>query len=114
MPSARLVSEGVNDFVEVGLLRGALYAAAEKAGADGLRHDVLTQRVFDALKLPIEVYSSNPAVKFQAKHDTDKALRTVLGYRLYRDLKRGCGGGVWLRDRGPRKPRTIDQWDRSW
>src|SRR6185437_12011767 len=45
--------------------------------------------VFDALKLPVEAYASNPSVKFQAKNDTDKALRTVLGYRLYRDLKRG-------------------------
>jgi hypothetical protein len=86
---ASLQAGHFNDFVEVGLLRGALYAAAERAGADGLRHEVLTQRVFDALKLPIEAYSSNPAVKFQAKNDTDKALRNVLGYRLYRDLKRG-------------------------
>src|SRR6185437_2970652 len=86
---ASLQAGHFNDFVEVGLLRGALFAAAEKAGAEGLRHEVLTQRVFDALKLPVEAYASNPSVKFQAKNDTDKALRTVLGYRLYRDLKRG-------------------------
>jgi len=86
---ASLQAGHFNDFVEVGLLRGALFAAAEKAGPEGLRHEVLTQRVFDALKLPVEAYASNPSVKFQAKNDTDKALRIVLGYRLYRDLKRG-------------------------
>jgi very-short-patch-repair endonuclease len=86
---ASLQAGHFNDFVEVGLLRGALHAATEQAGADGLRHEVLTQRVFDALKLPIESYSSNPSVKFQARTDTDKALRHVLGYRLYRDLRRG-------------------------
>ncbi len=86
---ASLQAGHFNDFVEVGLLRGALFAAAEKAGAEGLQHDVLTQRVFEALNLPVEAYASNPSVKFQAKNDTDKALRNVLGYRLYRDLKRG-------------------------
>jgi very-short-patch-repair endonuclease len=86
---ASLQAGHFNDFVEIGLLRGALYAAAAKAGADGLRHDVLTQRVFDALRLPVAAYASNPEVKFQAKQDTDRALRGVLGYRLYRDLKRG-------------------------
>ncbi len=86
---ASLQAGHFNDFVEIGLLRGALYAAAAKAGPDGLRHEVLTQRVFDALKLPVAAYASNAEVKFQAKQDTDKALRGVLGYRLYRDLKRG-------------------------
>lgn len=86
---ASLQAGHFNDFIEIGLLRGALFAAAERAGADGLRHDVLTQKVFESLNLPVEVYASNPSVKFQAKNDTDKALRNVLGYRLYRDLKRG-------------------------
>ena len=86
---ASLQAGHFNDFIEVGILRGALFAAAERSAGEGLRHEILTQRVFDALRLPIEAYSSNPAVKFQAKNDTDKALRNVLGYRLYRDLKRG-------------------------
>src|SRR5262249_21045161 len=78
-----------NDFIEVGLLRGALYKAVLAAGPDGLRHETLTQKVFDALALPVAAYASSPEVKFQAKADTDKAFRDVLGYRLYRDLKRG-------------------------
>src|SRR5207247_7565092 len=66
-----------------------LHKAAVAAGPDGLRHDSLTQRVFEALALEPAAYASNPEAKFQAKVETDKAFRDVLGYRLYRDLKRG-------------------------
>lgn len=86
---ASLQAGHFNDFVEVGLLRGALYAAVRAAGAAGIRHEELTQRVFDALNLPVEMYASNPSAKFQALAETQRALRSVLGYRLYRDLKRG-------------------------
>ncbi len=86
---ASLQAGHFNDFIEVGLLRGALFAAVRAAGATGLHHEELTQRVFDALKLPVEVYASNPAAKFQALAETQRALRNVLGYRLYCDLKRG-------------------------
>jgi ATP-dependent helicase YprA (DUF1998 family)/very-short-patch-repair endonuclease len=86
---ASLQAGHFNDFVEIGLLRGALHKAVAAAGPDGLRHESLTQKVFDALALPVAAYSSNPDVKFQAKAETDRAFRDVLGYRLYRDLKRG-------------------------
>ncbi len=39
--------------------------------------------------LPPEAYAANPQVRYQAKNEVDRALRNVLGYRLYRDLKRG-------------------------
>ncbi len=86
---ASLQAGHFNDFVEVGLLRGALYQAVVAAGPEGLRHESLTQKVFEALSLPPTAYASSPDAKFQAKADTDKALRDVLGYRLYRDLRRG-------------------------
>jgi len=86
---ASLQAGHFNDFVEVGLLRSALYKAAVAAGPAGLRHDVLVQRVFDALDLPLDLYASDPTVRFQALEETKRALRSVLGYRLYRDLKRG-------------------------
>jgi hypothetical protein len=78
-----------NDFVEIGLLRSALYHAVRGAGQEGLTHDVLTQTVFDTLDLPFEQYASNPQARFKALNDTHAALREVLGYRLYRDLERG-------------------------
>ena len=86
---ASLQAGHFNDFVEVGILRSALYRAAHDAGRPGLWHDELTQRVFDALALPLEHYAADPAVRYQQLHETQRAMRDVLGYRLYRDLKRG-------------------------
>lgn len=86
---ASLQAGHFNDFIEVGLLRGGLHKALAASGPDGLRHENLTQKVFDALAFPMSAYASSPDAKFQAKVETDKAFRDVLGYRLYRDLKRG-------------------------
>lgn len=86
---ASLQSGHFNDFVEIGLLRSALLRAAQSRGSEGLRHDDLTGRTFDALALPVHLYANDPAVKFAARQETDRALRDVLGYRLYRDLRRG-------------------------
>lgn len=87
---ASLQAGHFNDFVEVGLLRSALYRAVEQAGDRGVHHDELVPRVFDALALPFDHYASDPTMnRFQARAETDRALRAVLGYRIYRDLERG-------------------------
>ena len=86
---ASLQAGHFNDFIEVGLLRSALFRAVEEAGGEGIRHDQLTQKVFDALALPLDQYATDPDVKFLALSDTQAAFRNVLGYRLYRDLQRG-------------------------
>lgn len=86
---ASLQAGHFNDFIEIGLLRSALFAACAKAGTNGLTHDILTQHVFEAIALPVELYAADPEVRFQARAETDRALRDVLGYRLYRDLQRG-------------------------
>ncbi|MGH7822428.1 MAG: DEAD/DEAH box helicase, partial [Candidatus Binatia bacterium] len=86
---ASLQAGHFNDFIEIGLLRAALYKAASEAGATGITHENLVHRVFDALSLPIELYAADPEVRFQALEETKRALRAVLGYRLYRDLERG-------------------------
>jgi len=86
---ASLQAGHFNDFVEVGLLRAALYRAIYDSGPDGIIHDAITQKVFDVLDLPLSLYASDPDAKFQAKVETERTLRRVLGYRLYRDLKRG-------------------------
>jgi DEAD/DEAH box helicase/Helicase conserved C-terminal domain len=85
---ASLQAGHFNDFIEVGLLRSALYRAVV-AEPDGVPHEQLTQRVFDALALPLELYARDPEVRFAARQETERALRDVLGYRLYRDLERG-------------------------
>jgi superfamily II DNA/RNA helicase len=86
---ASLQAGHFNDFVEVSLLRAALYKAAAAAGEDGISHDELAIKVFKALELPLELFAREPGVQFAQKADTEKAFRNVLGYRLYRDQKRG-------------------------
>ncbi len=86
---ASLQAGHFNDFVQTSLLRSALFTASDAAGEAGITHEALTQRVFDALSLPAEYYASDPEVKYAAKEETDRALRNVIGYRLYRDQMRG-------------------------
>jgi hypothetical protein len=76
------------------LLRPPCYAQRSirrwaKQGRLAFGHDELTLHVFEALKLPLHLYAYNPEVKFQALRDTERALREVIGYRLYHDLQRG-------------------------
>ena len=86
---ASLQAGHFNDFVEVSLLRSALYKAVAAAGDDGVAHDELTQRVYKALNLRLELFAREPGVQFAQRADTERAFRNVLGYRLYRDQKRG-------------------------
>lgn len=86
---ASLQAGHFNDFVEVSMLRTALFDAVQRAGSAGIPHDTLPLRVFEALNLPIELYAIDPTVKFQQKIETERALREVLAYRIYQDLRRG-------------------------
>lgn len=85
---ASLQSGHLNDFIEVGLLRGAIYQAAVAAGAGGLRDDTISQKVTAALNLSFEDYAKDPTIKY-GRDKVEKALRDVVGYRVYRDLRRG-------------------------
>lgn len=86
---ASLQAGHFNDFVDVGMLRAAIYKAMRDSTSAGLMHQELTAKVFDALNLPFEVYASNPGALFATKLDTEESLRAVLGYRIYCDLRRG-------------------------
>ena len=86
---ASLQAGHFNDFVQVSLLRTALYNALAEAGAEGLTHDVLAQAVYDALGLALPEYAADDTVRYAALEDTDRALREVIAYRLYTDLRRG-------------------------
>jgi ATP-dependent helicase YprA (DUF1998 family) len=85
---ASLQAGHFNDFVQVAQLRGALSMALKKNPA-GLTHAVVAQEVTAALGLDPSTYSANPKAKFTAKQDAESALRRVVEYRLYTDLKRG-------------------------
>jgi len=86
---ASLQSGHFNDFVQASILRAALYAAVNKYGENGITHEEITHKVFEALNLPSFLYSQNPEARFAQRENTDKALREVLGYYIYRDLRRG-------------------------
>lgn len=86
---AALQAGHYNDFIEVGLLRAALYKALEGAGKSGLEGAKLPLAVFEALNLPFDEFASDPGVKGAAKKRTESAFRDVITYRFYRDLKRG-------------------------
>jgi ATP-dependent helicase YprA (DUF1998 family) len=86
---ASLQAGHFNDFVQTSLLRAALNKAVQAAGPNGLGHDELASKVFEELRLPFEEYAANPLAEFAAKKNTDAALRALLGYRLYVDLRRG-------------------------
>jgi very-short-patch-repair endonuclease len=86
---AALQAGHFNDFVQVSLLRAALYQAVANAGDDGLDYTELGPSVQKALNLPPGDYAQNPEAKYGPKEEIDRALREVLAYRLYVDLRAG-------------------------
>lgn len=94
---ASLQAGHFNDFVQVLLLRGALLAATNQtADAGGRLSDRnITQAVFEMLGFhrdDAEIrreYMSNPEAMGPARRRAEDAMRDVLGYRLYFDLRRG-------------------------
>ena len=86
---ASLQAGHFNDFIQTLLLRGALLAAIRREPDEHLTDDILTQRVLDCLHLAPRDFAANPDAKGPRAKTTEKALRDVLGYRLYLDLRRG-------------------------
>ena len=86
---ASLQAGHFNDFIQILLLRGALLAATGNETSGALNDDILTQRVFEKLKLAPSDYAASPQAKGIKAQNTIKVLRDVLGYRLYYDLQRG-------------------------
>ena len=88
---ASLQAGHFNDFVEVGLLRGAMARAVLDAGPAGLPSQDLEPAVFRAMALPRQAYAANPDAAYGAlARSADEAMRGVIGYRLYQDMRRGA------------------------
>ncbi|WP_306534472.1 DEAD/DEAH box helicase [Geobacter sp.] len=85
---ASLQAGHFNDFVMVLLLRGALLAAVKK-NPSGITDETLTQLVAGQLDLSKHEFMANPDAEFLAERKAQQALRDVLGYRLFYDLRRG-------------------------
>jgi ATP-dependent helicase YprA (DUF1998 family) len=86
---ASLQAGHLNDFVEVGLIRAAILGAAIDAGDGGVTYEQVTQRVEEKLSLVQEEYAEQVSNLPTQKELKRRALRDVLGYRVYRDLRRG-------------------------
>lgn len=93
---ASLQAGHFNDFMQVLLMRSALLAAIEESSDKYLREDTFADAVFRALRFN----SDDPAIRAEYLQDphveggvnkrrAEEAIRRVLGYRLYVDLKRG-------------------------
>jgi len=86
---ASLQAGHFNDFAQVALLRSALHKATRAKGTSGLTHHELSRSIFDSMQLPFDEYAADSEVRGPARNATNDALRRVIDYHLYRDLKRG-------------------------
>ena len=86
---ASLQAGHFNDFVQILLLRGALLTVMHDAPDGKVTDDGLAQRVADRLRLAPDDYAANPRAKGPKAQNAVRALRDVVGYRLYTDLQRG-------------------------
>lgn len=85
---ASLQAGHFDDFVQVAMLRGALAGAIAEAGEAGIDYDELAMRVTNALGLDYPDYARNPDDPY-GRDDALKALRMVVGYRVFYDMRRG-------------------------
>ena len=86
---ASLQAGHFNDFIQILLLRGALLSAIRNAPEGRLTDETLSRSVQECLRLRPADYAGNPGAKGVKAKNTRRALRDVLGYRLYFDLQRG-------------------------
>ena len=84
---ASLQAGHFNDFIQVGLLRAALFKALQEKQA--LEHYNVTQAVFKAMGLDQKLYAKEPAQYGPGKSRNEESLQRLLEYRLYEDLRRG-------------------------
>jgi len=117
---ASLQAGHFNDFAQVALLRSALYRATQAKGAVGITHGDLSRSVFEAMQLEFSEYAADSDIRGPARNATNDALRRVIDYYLYRDLRGGwrvtmpnledCGLlGFDYEGLDPLSSRTIDQ-----
>ncbi len=92
---ASLQAGHFNDFLQILLIRSAQLSGIDHAEEGYLTNKTLSQAVFDALQFGSSdpairsEYLSDPDKKGNARRNAESAMRDVLGYRLYFDLRRG-------------------------
>ncbi len=92
---AALQAGHFNDFLQVLLTRAALLSAAEKASGNALSEREVANAVFEALGFHRDdpavraEYMQQPELKGNTRRQVQEAMRGILGYRTYFDLRRG-------------------------
>lgn len=84
---ASLQSGHFNDFVQVSLLRSAIYNALPENGY--LRHAEIASTVFKTLNLPQSAYARNPGDIGARPRLNREAMIAFLEYQIFQDLRRG-------------------------
>ncbi len=84
---ASLQAGHLNDFMNVVLLRSAIYHAIANAPAP-LTYLTIATQVCAALNLPQESYAKDVGTSQRATRRNEEALSKVLEYRIYEDLRR--------------------------
>ena len=92
---AALQAGHFNDFLQVLLTRAALLTAVQKGGGQALSEREVANAVFEALGFHRDdpavraEYMQQPEVKGNTRRQVQEAMRGILGYRTYFDLRRG-------------------------
>ncbi|MFG6490520.1 DEAD/DEAH box helicase [Roseateles sp. BYS78W] len=92
---AALQAGHFNDFLQVLMTRSALLSAIQKAGANALTEREVANAVFEALGFHRDdpavraEYMQQPELKGNTRRQVQEAMRGILGYRTYFDLRRG-------------------------
>ena len=84
-----------NDFLQVLLMRAALLASVQNAAGGRLSESEVAGLVFASLGFDRDdvgvrsEYMQDPDIKGNARRQVQDAMRAILGYRIYFDLRRG-------------------------
>lgn len=92
---AALQAGHFNDFLQVLLTRAALFSALEAAPQQTLSEKDIANAVFESLGFQRDDYAvraeymQQPDVKGNSRRQVQDAMRSILGYRAFYDLRRG-------------------------
>lgn len=86
---AALQAGHFNDFYKIGRLRSAIYNAIRNSGTGKLDHSLISDKVYEALQLPQELFAKSPSDLPAQKEENIKVFKDYIFYRIIADLKRG-------------------------
>ena len=86
---AALQAGHFNDFYKIGKIRSAIYNAILNSESKDLDHTIISDKVFESLKLPQELFSKSPSDLPAQREENIRVFKDYIFYRIISDLKRG-------------------------